>query len=480
MKILLTNNRCQLQGKPKYVIKLRNSALLAVKVKGAFFSPAYKSRRWDGFYRTVSDAGYFETGLLPTVLRLLKEWGEPVTIKDNRTSKVEGKLPKRLNGHELREYQLEGLSKILNHKVGGLRFPKCMIFAATNYGKTITSAGIYKMYNSPTAYFVNSKELFNQMIVELEEFIPGKVGYISSEKGEKWNDFMVIMVPTAYSRKAKIGPKLAKFKVVIVDECDLAASKTWKSVLSYTFNAYVKVGMSGSALADPRKKELNLKLTAAFGDVIFKVKNKDLMEQGFSADVRVTILNGNTTIKEKGDYRYEYDYGIIKNPERNKKIMKRIAFHKKKGRLPILVMAQRRKHISTLFNKISRRVKKKGHALYGLTVDWVDHKREDRDEVVKRFKDGKLDILVGSYILKRGKNFPLMRAIINGAGGDSIANVLQILGRATRTHKSKEYTYLDDFYDKGFYIRRHSLHRFQTYKNEGLQIKDCVNLNLLK
>lgn len=471
MKILINNNKSRLKGPAKFIIKLRNHPLFAVRVPGAFFSPAWQTRRWDGYMRFINEAGLLSTGKVFQAIKLLKEWEQPVELIDERAESVKPKLiPRELNGATLRKYQWECLKTIKYNKLGNLRFPRGIGRAATNAGKTILTAGIYKMYDQETLYLVNSKELFHQMLEELEAFIPGEVGYLSSDKGEKWNKFMVVMVQTAKNRIKKVGPKLAKFKVVIVDECDLATSATFTKVLDYTYNAYVRIGLSGSALADLRDKIKNEKLRGLFGDVLFEITNKQLMDEGWSSKVRATILQGNTTVKEKGDYITEARYGIIENKERNSKIVARVKHHTRRKRLPILIICKHHDHIKLLYKKVLKRCSTIGDVLFGLKVDWVHHERKDRARVVKEFKDGKVDILVGSYILKRGKNFPLMKAIINAGGGDSIANVLQILGRATRKHKSKEFTYIDDFYDKGHYIRRHSLHRFTTYKNEQIEM----------
>jgi superfamily II DNA or RNA helicase len=111
-----------------------------------------------------------------------------------------------------------------------------------------------------------------------------------------------------------------------------------------------------------------------------------------------------------------------------------------------------------------------GAEMFGLKVDWVHGERKDRHKVVRDFKNGKIDVLVGSYILKRGKNFPLMTALIHAAGGRSASTVLQVLGRATRKHESKEYTVVDDFWDTGKYLETHSRKRYKTYIKEQIKV----------
>ena len=474
MKIYIGNNKSRLEGETKWILKLRDHPLMAIRAKGAFFSPAFQRRQWDGFIRFISERGYFDTGKLPQTIGILNEWKIRVELIDEREIIEPGGIPKEIGQYTLREDQRDAVAIVAWNSIKSkptsfinIPFPRGIIFAATNYGKTITSAAIHLTYGKKTIFLLNSKELFNDAVKEMPKMLPGKVGFISSEHGVKWNDFMIVMVQTAKSRIAMVGQRLASYPVVLVDEGDLATSPSYKEVLSYTFNSFVRVALSGSAMVDKRKKEKNERLRAIFGDIIYEKRNRELMDEGTSAEVYVNILKGNTKVISKGDFTDEYNRGIIGSKERNTMIICRLKFHLKKGRKPILIMVKNHKHVRILFNRID-----KDPDLIKYSMDWVHHKRPDRFNVVGRFERGKLNILVGSYILKRGKNFPWMRVLINGSAGDSMANVLQILGRLTRIHESKEYSIIDDFFDEGFYLKRHSKHRLQVYKNEKLKIKN--------
>ena len=58
----------------------------------------------------------------------------------------------------------------------------------------------------------------------------------------------------------------------------------------------------------------------------------------------------------------------------------------------------------------------------------------------------------------------------NAAGGDSQINALQLIGRAIRIHSSKSKVYYEDFFDEGFYLKRHSKHRLQYYKHQRFKV----------
>ena len=73
-------------------------------------------------------------------------------------------------------------------------------------------------------------------------------------------------------------------------------------------------------------------------------------------------------------------------------------------------------------------------------------------------------------IVKRGKNFPLIKYIQNASATDSNETVSQIMGRGERKHESKTKYYLDDFMDEGMYLKRHSKHRKKYYQAEGFTL----------
>lgn len=476
MKITLNNNKSKLSGHVKQILKLRDHPRFAIRVKGAFFSPAFRKRQWDGFIRFISETGLVDTGKVPEIIQTMEELypNEKITIEDEREYFTEPKrIPKVIEGFETRGYQIDSVRSIVeNNLPDGTPFPRGIIGAATNAGKTLISAMFHLTYGLPTLFIINSKELLDSAIDEIPKLLPGKVGILASGHKTEWKPFMIVMVKTAKTRIREIEHKFSKYPVVLVDECDLSTSKTYRDVLNYTYNAFVRVGLSGSALADKRQKERNNRLLALFGPVTFKIGNRELMDKGYSSEVKVFILGGNKGRRVEDDYDEEYREGIIDNKVRNRKIIRRASYHVAKERLPLLIITKNHKHVDNLFKLLQKKTWVMGHTLFEAKIDYVHHKREDRTRIVKKFTKGKIDILVGSYILKRGKNFPLMRAIINSGGGDSIANVLQILGRATRKHESKKLTILDDFFDEGKYLARHSRHRIITYKNEKISVHE--------
>src|SRR5690606_729738 len=187
----------------------------------------------------------------PQLIAMLKEWGESFKLIDERPLIRPKYKVNSLNGIIFRDYQREAVLAVGKSKINGLHFPICNISAATNAGKSIISAGIHAMYDSKTLFLINSKELLKEAEIELPKLLPNKVGYLMSGKPIQWNDFMVVMVKTLFNKitgkdQANILTILKEYKVCLIDEGDLATSKTYQKVISYLFHCPVRVGLSGT------------------------------------------------------------------------------------------------------------------------------------------------------------------------------------------------------------------------------------------
>ena len=461
MKILINNNICRVDCDLKTHLKLTD--LFKVRHPNAFHLRRYMPKGWDGkvpFYKE----GRISTGLLPQLLQEIHKLGIAYTLDDVRDIVKPGKIPNKLGPFIIREYQKQAINSVVNNYEGDVYFPRGIIKAATNSGKNIIICGIYKAFNLPTFVVMNNKEMFETSLEECGKLLPGKVGWITS-KEIVWNDFMLCMVKTTHNRVKQLKHKLSNYQVAIVDECDLSDNKTNKKVISELFNAVVRVGLSGTVALSNLKKDLikNQNIKSYFGEVLYSISNAELIEKGFSSKVVIKILPGNQIEELGNSYSEAYDRGIINNRDRNKKVIKRIKYHLNKGRVPILIIAKRHKHILNIY-KLAKKL------LPDFQIEYVHHRTLDRKDIIRRFKEGKIDILIGSKILGRAKNFPLIQYMANAAGGLAPEDVLQFLGRATRKHSSKKITYYEDFHDKGKYLSRHARARERYYRNEKIRV----------
>lgn len=468
--IIINNNKSRLIADIKLLNELRMET--RIRAKGYFWSPAFRSRQWDGYINYITEkTGMFETGLLKEFVELLKSKGHKVRIEDRRETFTYRYDINNLGGLELFGHQKEALDTVLNNKIEKVRFQRGILDEATNAGKSLIAGGIFSSlaFKRNGLFLVHGKDLYDQALEDLRKLLPSEqVGELNSKKFN-WQRINVCMVQTLANRLKKdpsLRAKLAKQDAVIVDEVDEVANrKDCKEVLKACFNATIRIGLTGTAGLS-KDKNRNKALIAWFGPILHSIRNIDLTKAGISSEIEIRIFNGNKEVEIKGDWKGEYEDGVIRNKKRHKRVWKRVSKHISKKRLPILVMFKNHKHGERLLKSCPKEILEK------YSVKIVHHKTPDRKELIQKFKDGNIDILIASMIIRRGKNLPLTRVLINAAGGDSHASILQLLGRILRKDKTTKKKYMEDFWDKGKYLRRHSYHRVKYYKKEGYVVKE--------
>lgn len=461
VNIELNNNKIRLTGNLKVLNKIYED--LKVKHPSAWYIKQYMPKGWDGKIKYLSDQGYAKTGLFPLVSSLLEKYEEDYTIIDRRKELEFKEIPLEIGEFKARDYQIEAVESIVYNDVDGIPFQRGIIGAATNAGKTLVAAMIYKSFpKAKCLILVNNTDLYQQFLDDMPEMFGNDWGYMQG-KNVQWSDIMVCMTPTLRNRLSEFENKLINYNMVIFDECHLITSKTNKKVVTALYNTSIRVGLSGTPFGhkDPTK---NMDVRAFFGDQTFTIKNIELMDMGFSTPIIIKINKGNTKIHIKGDYDEEYRQGVSLSRERTERTLDRVGFYLQRKQYPILVTGRYHEHVENLYMAIQSRFGNE------YNIDYIHHKIRERKRILDDFKEGRIDILIASLIIKLGQNMPLIKCMINAASGDSQINALQLIGRAIRIHESKEKVYYEDFVDTGYYLARHSKHRYQYYKKEGFKI----------
>ena len=106
----------------------------------------------------------------------------------------------------------------------------------------------------------------------------------------------------------------------------------------------------------------------------------------------------------------------------------------------------------------------------GFSVGMIHNEIKNRKDIIEKFRTGKLDILVSTTIIFRGKNLPLLKYTLNISSMDSKEGTIQLLGRSVRLHESKTKAYIDDIVFPGKYNLRHGNHRKNYYISENMKV----------
>jgi len=478
IKIGITNKQCFLTGDRKIILAAYK--YFSVKHPSAFHIRRYMPKGWDGMFHYINDRGAFRTGLLDRVLEFLEKYEVDITYVDERDDVEKNPIiPDVIGGLTPRPYQHEAISSIVHNTIPGTSIPwhRGVIKAATNAGKTMITAGIYQSFGrkKKALVLINDSDLYTQFHTEIPELVGDDAGFVRG-KEKDWNRFTVGMVQTISQNLAKMKRMLAQYEMVLVDEADLADNKSYKRVLEACINATIRVGLSGSIFTSKlvKDKPKNLNLESYFGPERFVITKEELVKLGHSTPLVIKITPGNTKKLSGNDWQAQYHEGITTNRDRNLKILIRTLYNLQRNRFPLLVVAQFHEHIEILHELFEEQLGSK------YTIAAVHHKTKGRKDIIKMFKDGDIDILISSMIIKRGKNLPLLKCLLNAGAGDSQENLIQIMGRGERKHESKKKTYMEDFMDEGTYLKRHSNHRVNYYIQEKFKVIQLYRKVLLK
>lgn len=467
---ILNGNICELDGDRKILIQLFNE--FKIKHPNAWHIQMYQKGRtkWDGFIKYISDSGRFKIGLLPKVVESIKAKGEKVKIIDKRPPLgVTPRIPSILGNMKLYPVQIKALRNLLGNTVEGVPFQICAGDYSVGLGKTLIFCAIFEAYQRkvPTLLLLNDSDLFNQFKRELPPLLPGEnINFIQGGKSS-WGMFNVGMVQSISRNLRNYAYDLSRIGIVLIDEADIIDNKTYKNVIEHLYNSRIRIGLSGTIYMSKLKKDLmhNMNIMSFIGPTVDSVKLKDQMDAGRATPVVVKMIDASEVGgMDSKDYQTEYDFTITQNDKAYKKSWDRAMYNAKYGRLPMLIVTKFIAHCENLYRYYEKRNKGK------YKIAYVHHETKNRKQILEDFRTGKIDILISTTIISRGKNFPTLKYLQNTASMDSNEKSIQILGRLVRQHSSKKKAYLDDLVFPGNYLLRHGRHRKRYYQQEKLKV----------
>lgn len=430
-----------------------------------------KVPNYDGYIYPLRKNGTFDTGFYPEVYNYLTKNGLKVRVNDKRSLPEFGEIPGEIGKFKFKgnkyDHQYKAVESVISNKVGDIYFPRGVINAATNAGKSIIMSALYYTYKKiPTIMLINDSMLYDQFKREFTEMIPeDELGYMRGSE-IKWGNFMLVMVKTLSNKLSQYADKLFKYKVVLVDECDLSDNKTYKGVLKYMYQAPIKIGLSGSVFLSKLKKDLpgTVAMKCLYGNELFKVKSEELIKKGVSTPIKVKVIKYDEPELSYDSYDSCYRAYVTNNEERHEIIYQRIKYNLETKKGPLIVVCQYHDHVEGLYNYIRGNLRYIRGGPY--SMKYAHHKVKNKKEILESFRIGEIDILIISYIVRRGKNLPLIKTIINASANLSWETVLQIVGRGLRKHESKKVVFLEDIHDQVKWLGTHSRKRVVVLKNE--------------
>ncbi|HEY8922795.1 MAG TPA: DEAD/DEAH box helicase family protein, partial [Polyangia bacterium] len=458
---LLSNTRCSVSfsypgWKARDAEKARRRILnllddaLAIEQKGSQFNPAVQGGLWDGrrhvFHKNEED-GTFPAGVTRRVKALLREAGYKVMrTRDQRTRRHQDGVNSPHEGHAdavveleisadmlagvtLRDDQLRVIAAALENGCG-------LLHVATGGGKTEIAVAIMKaLHDRRCLFIVHTKQLLHQARERIAlrlGTIEEHIGVIGDGRFEPKHITVATMQSLTRVRgeaqKRVVAKYLKTIDLLFLDETHHASAKTFYRFVQRV-DAPWRYGLSGTpfGLADGK----GLLVEAAFGPVVERVTNEELIELGVNARPTIRMLEVAEPALDDGlSWQDVYKAGIVLNDARNAMIAREAGAFARKG-WATLVLVRELWHGDKLAELL--RAAKVPHAFV--------HGQMPTDEVERqkhRLVEGEIMVLIASPIFGEGVDIPAgeefagIRGLVIADGGQSVANVLQKIGRGLR------------------------------------------------
>jgi len=261
-------------------------------------------------------------------------------------------------------------------------------------------------------------------------------------------------------KNARILQKLVKqAHMIMVDECDLAASKLYKQVFRYICRARRRYGFSGTPFDESKPVE-NMVVQSHLGGIIAMETRDTIQALGRIIPVKYRMLVIDGDPKEASTYDLAFKEHIIQSPLFWKLITGICLKYPNEGTL-ILVDKEE------LGNNLSREL-----AAVGIEAPFIYGKtpKKRRDAELKRFQHREVKVIIGGKIINRGLDLKSgCENLIIATGGKLKSDFVQKIGRAVRRNH-KGYSRVFDFYFKcNRYLYQHSRARLCAMVEMGYE-----------
>jgi len=358
--------------------------------------------------------------------------------------------PKLTCNIQLRSYQAQAL------RAWDEAGRKGVIVLPTGSGKTVIAMKAIELVNQPAIVIAPTLDLVEQWRSWLQDEFKVEVG-VYGGGDSTLRALTVSTYDSAYLRASELGNR---FSFIIFDEVHHLGAEGYRQIAEM-FTAPYRIGLTATY---EREDMLHRELPRLTGGVVYRLKPDDLAGR-YLSEYTLQTISVNLTDEEKTEYEKNYktftDYlasrGIrITTPADFQRFIMRsardagarqallarnralnIAFNsetKVKALEEILKSnPEDRILIFTQHNELVYRISKR------FLIPYITHTtdKEERHEILKRFKDGRFRAIVTSKVLDEGIDVPEASLGIIMSGTGSSREFIQRLGRLLRKREGK-------------------------------------------
>tara|TARA_S200000501_G_scaffold37459_1_gene30913 strand:+ start:446 stop:2128 length:1683 start_codon:yes stop_codon:yes gene_type:complete len=329
---------------------------------------------------------------------------------------------------QLRDYQSKAIEKVRQSISNGCK--SSLLVLPTGSGKTFIFAEIVRLSrlkNKKVLVLVHKRELIKQTCDELK-LKKIKHGIIAAGFKTTSHDVYVASVQTLINRlNNSWQPDL-----IILDEAHHAVARSWRKILDY-FSNTIKIGVTATPM-----RMTGAGLGEVFDDLIIGSNVPFLQDKGYLAKCDVYAppnnLNFKNFKKSAGDFaRKEVEEELDKVDITGDAVQNYLRIANNRQAIAFCISVKHGQSVTKKFKNA------------GISAELITGSMniQERDDLVKKFGNNKVRILVSVDVVSEGFNIPACGVAILLRPTASEALYLQQVGRVLRPQKNKIAIVLD-------------------------------------
>lgn len=428
------------------------------------FSAVYLGKDVDGYIQ-------IPRGLKEQIIEECNKSGIAVDISDQR----EKGRPIRVsfNG-DLRTQQELAAEKLL-------AYPDGVLSAATAFGKTVVCSYLIAERKVNTLILLQSKDLLNQWVDELNKFLNIKeeppeyetktgrkkkrdsvIGILHGSKNTLTGIVDVAMVGSMY-KKGKFNDLINSYGMVIMDECHHAASNTSMELLQ-KINAKYVYGVSATPKRGDSLDRIIYMLLGPLRHRFTALERAQEQGIGHYFVPRYTRVVDTTDSKEDINKAYSL---ISASKVRNEMIVADVTDCIARKQTPI-ILTKYKEHAKLLYDNL----KEEADHVFILYGGNTDKENADIRMKLKQIPQNESLILVATgQKIGEGFDLPRLDVLMLAAPVSFEGRLEQYVGRLNRDYEGKEAVFVYDYIDSHVrYFNKMYAKRLRTYKKTGFSI----------
>lgn len=379
---------------------------------------------------------------------------------------------------QLRPYQRQAVDRIVaDYAKDG----NSVVVLPTASGKSWVLAHTTQLLDVPTLILAPNKEICEQNLEKLSILVgEDNIGVYSASLGKKEiKRYTIATIGSIYKK-----PELfSQFKLVVIDENHELNPREIKTmymrflrdignpkVIGLTASAYRNVQMNtiqqstngmyeyvASTVFKIITRTRGKGMTKPFwNDIIFNVSHRELVEQGYLTQI---TYKGAPLIpyeeikinKSRSDFNLDdYSETILIG-------------HEAQAVLTVREAMTKHKHV-LVFTPTVEVAERLSLAVPGSAVVVGTTPKKEREEIIRKFRNGEIQVVWNVMCLVRGFDFPELDCVVNMRPTKSLILWQQMLGRLSRIHPNKKEAVLYDL--TGTKDKLGEIESFELYRNK--------------